>query len=39
MHFAKTGVEKIMPSDTKYIAILRDPADLFYSIFSHYYKD
>ena len=39
MHFAKTGVEKIMSPDTKYIAILRDPADLFYSIFSHYYKD
>ena len=39
MHFAKSGVAKVMPTDTKYIAILRDPADLFYSIFSHYYKD
>lgn len=39
MHFAKSGVGKVMPTDTKYIAILRDPADLFYSIFSHYYKD
>ena len=39
MHFAKDGVAKVMPTDTKYIAILRDPADLFYSIFSHYYKD
>ena len=39
MHFAKSGVATVMPTDTKYIAILRDPADLFYSIFSHYYKD
>ena len=39
LHFAKSGVSKVMPTDTKYIAILRDPADLFYSIFSHYYKD
>ena len=38
MHFAKDGVAKVMPSDTKYIAILRDPADLFYSIFSNHYK-
>ena len=39
LHFNKNGVEAIMPSGTKYVAILRDPADLFYSIFTYYYNN
>lgn len=39
LHFAENGVREIMPADTKFVAIVRNPVDLFESIMSYYAKD
>jgi len=39
LHFNEQGVQEVMPVDTKYIAIVRHPVDLFESIMSYYAKD
>jgi len=39
LHFNEQGVRDLMPQNTKYIAIVRHPVDLFESIMSYYAKD
>jgi len=39
LHFHEPGVRQVMPADTKYIAIVRHPIDLFESIMSYYSND
>ena len=39
LHFHEPGVRQVMPPDTKYIAIVRHPIDLFESIMSYYSND
>jgi len=39
LHFHEPGVRQLMPKDTKYIAIVRHPIDLFESIMSYYTDD
>jgi len=39
LHFAESGVREIMPENTKFVAIVRNPVDLFESIMSYYAKD
>lgn len=36
MRFNKTEVQRLMPNDTKYITILREPVSMFESLFSYY---
>uniref|UniRef100_A0A3Q2PZV6 Galactose-3-O-sulfotransferase 3 n=1 Tax=Fundulus heteroclitus TaxID=8078 RepID=A0A3Q2PZV6_FUNHE len=36
MRFRKTALQKVMPEDSKYITILREPASMFESLFSYY---
>lgn len=36
MRFNKTEVQRLMPNDTIYITILRDPVSMFESLFSYY---
>ncbi|CAG5086573.1 Oidioi.mRNA.OKI2018_I69.PAR.g11265.t2.cds [Oikopleura dioica] len=39
LHFDEKGVKETMPKDTKYIAIVRNPLDLFESIMSYYTEE
>lgn len=39
LHFYEPGVRQVMPKDTKFIAIVRHPIDLFESIMSYYSDD
>lgn len=39
LHFNERGIRDIMPTDTKFVAIVRNPVDLFESIMSYYAKD
>nr|XP_039270389.1 galactose-3-O-sulfotransferase 3-like isoform X1 [Styela clava] len=39
LRFNATAFKKLMPPGTKYITILRNPADAFYSAFNYYYGD
>ncbi|XP_013881504.1 galactose-3-O-sulfotransferase 3, partial [Austrofundulus limnaeus] len=36
MRFNKTALQRLMPYDTKYITILREPASMFESLFTYY---
>lgn len=39
LHFYEPGVRQVMPPDTKFVAIVRHPIDLFESIMSYYVDD
>ena len=39
LHFHEKGVKDVMPQNTKFIAIVRHPVDLFESIMSYYTDD